>query len=524
MVVAGFFILSTKEYEELSTNATASLLFFSNKYYALHSSYFDSSSENNFFLHTWSLSVEWQFYLIFPIVIIIIRKLKTPLFPALVFCWIVSFITMLMLSGHNQTEVFYSLSTRAWEMISGGLVYAHSSTKVSAKNRPALSYIGILLIIVSIFTINNNDLWPGANTLIPVFGAVIFIIANNQNSTIIRNSIFQFIGTISYSWYLWHWPVIVTMRYYNLNNNVLNTTLGIAVSLLFALISYYLIETKFKHRSKTQSNFIISISLVSACVFVAFTNGMSFRFNGDMNDIASYRFNNKNWRPDSCFLNPNQDYKQFDKCPDKMTNDSVVIWGDSHAAQLMPGLHVNNKNTKFTQRTSSLCGPLPGAENNQRPFCKNINSYVLNEIISTKPKLVILAAFWSQYPFEKYLTETLKTLQDSGVHTVVIGPFPFWSEQLPKEIEINGLHPQRTLPIELLESKKHLFENEIKLKSIISHNDNAKFISALSVLCNNATCKVTVGESPVRPMQWDNAHLTDSGSQWFINKIKDKLN
>ena len=79
MVVAGFFILSTKEYEELSTNATASLLFFSNKYYALHSSYFDSSSENNFFLHTWSLSVEWQFYLIFPIVIIIIRKLKNPI-------------------------------------------------------------------------------------------------------------------------------------------------------------------------------------------------------------------------------------------------------------------------------------------------------------------------------------------------------------------------------------------------------------------------------------------------------------
>lgn len=524
MIVVGFFILSTKEYEELSINSATSLLFLSNKYYALHSSYFDSSSESNFFLHTWSLSVEWQFYILFPLFIIFIKKIKLPLTPALFFCWGCSFITMGLMSNHNQTDVFYSLSTRAWEMISGGLVYTHGASSVNTKKRPVLSYIGILLIVISIFTIDSKDLWPGTYTLLPVFGAVIFIMSNNQNSMLIRNGAFQFIGAISYSWYLWHWPVIVLMRYYNITFNAFNIVAGIITSMLLALMSYHFIETPFKSKNKTLSNFFTSLSLVSACTFVFFTNGVNFRFNGDINDISSFRFNNKNWRPDTCFLNPNQDYSQFNKCPDKMTSDSIVVWGDSHAAHLMPGLKINFESSNFTQRTSSLCGPLIDAENNQRPFCKDINTHVLNEIVRVKPKLVILAAFWSQYPFEKYLAETLRKLHSSGIRTVVIGPVPFWHEPLPKEIEMYGLNAQRTLPIELLQSNKHLFENDAKLKSIISHSDQTKFISALSTLCNHTTCKATVGESPVRPMQWDNAHLTEPGSKWFINKIKNELN
>jgi peptidoglycan/LPS O-acetylase OafA/YrhL len=523
LMILGLFILSTSEYEILSKNATASLLFYSNKYYATHSSYFDSSSESNFLLHTWSLSVEWQFYLLFPIIVILIKKVRLPLLPSLVFLWIISFVAMVLLSKHNQTDVFYSFSTRAWEMISGGFVYAYGASKAQDKKRPALAYFGITLIIISILALNSKDLWPGAYTLLPVIGAAIFIIANNQESRLIRNRTLQFIGKISYSWYLWHWPVIVLMRYYNVSFNIVNTLLGIATSLCFALISFYLIETPFKNRSKIRANFIWSLSLVTACVFVSLNHGMSFRFNGEMKDIVNYRFNNKNWRPGTCFLNPDQDYKQFEKCPDKMTSNSVVVWGDSHAAHLMPGLHINFEGVNFTQRTSSLCGPLLGAENSQRPFCKNINTNVLNEIISAKPRLVVLSAFWSQYPFEKYLADTLKVLHDSGIRTIVIGPFPFWQEPLPKEIEKNGLNAQRTLPVELLESKKHLFENEMKLKEIISQSGNAKFISALNTLCNHATCNVTVGDSPVKPMQWDNAHLTDSGSVWFINKIKNEL-
>lgn len=524
LMIVGLFVLSTNEYEVLSKNAIASLLFYSNKYYAIHSSYFDSTSESNFLLHTWSLSVEWQFYLLFPIIVIAIKKAKLPISPSLGFLWVISFITMLLLENHNKTDVFYSLSTRAWEMISGGFVYILGASKANKTNRPSLSYLGITLILISIFTIDSKNSWPNFNALLPVLGAAIFITANNQNSKLTTNSILQFIGKISYSWYLWHWPVIVLMRYYNIQFNLLNILIGIALSVSLSLLSFSLIETPLKKRNKVFCKFIFSLSLATACFFVAFTNGMIFRFNGDMKEIASYRFNNKNWRPDTCFLNPSQDYSQFEKCPDKMTTDSVVVWGDSHAAHLMPGLHVNYEDINFTQRTSSLCGPLLGAENNQRPFCKSINTHVLKEIISIKPKLVILSAFWSQYPFETHLAHTLKVLHDSGVRTIVIGPFPFWHEPLPKEIEINGLNTQRTLPVELLESKKHLFENDRKIKEITSQSENSRFISALSILCNHATCKATVGESPVRPMQWDNAHMTDSGSKWFVRKIKDDLN
>ncbi|QJT79339.1 acyltransferase family protein [Kosakonia sp. MUSA4] len=519
MMIAGFFILSTKEYEELNINAIASLLFFSNKYYALHSSYFDTSSENNFFLHTWSLSVEWQFYLLYPIIILLINKIKIPIKIALLTLFIISFTSVAFNLFRNNENLFYSLSARAWEMVSGGLIYVFSGHHGKLKSRPFLTIIGTLLVIYSIYNIDNTNSWPNIYTALPVAGAAIIIASNNQNSRFIRNKILQYIGSVSYSWYLWHWPVIVLMRHYNITFCFMNIAFGILISFIIANLSYHLVETPLRQKQKVKTDLIAGISIVVLCLFSFYTNGMAFRLKGDVNDIVSFRFNNEKWRPDTCFLNPTQDYSDFLKCNDKITHESIVVWGDSHAAQLMPGLMLSLKGENIAQRTSSLCGPLLNAENNQRPHCKNINTHVFNEILLSKPKLVIMAAFWSQYPFKDYLSSTLKELSKSGIRTLVIGPFPFWHEPLPKEIEIHGLNAQKTLPVALFESKKQVRDNDQKIKSIVEHDENAKYISALEVLCNTSACKATIGESPVIPMQWDNAHLTNQGSEWFINQI-----
>lgn len=526
LLIFGYFSLSTSEFELLARNAAASLLFYSNNYYAAHSSYFDPSSDLNFLLHTWSLSVEWQFYLIYPLIVLAIKKFRLPVSLSILTLFCLSLLYVAFGVSGTKEELFYLLPTRAWEMLAGALVYIISSrgaitnvTHLSKLNIP-----GLLLILFSLFTADGSQAWPGLATLIPVAGAALVILANNQNTYLIKNRAAQFIGTISYSWYLWHWPVIVVMRYYRVEMNAINIGAGIAVSFILAVMSYYIIEMPFRKRNWLRTDFISAIVITTCAFVVVQTHGATFRFKGDMNDIITYRFNNKEWRPDTCFLNPRQDYSAFSKCQDKMTSDSIVIWGDSHAAQLMPGFRSVFKNENLTQRTSSLCAPLYGAENIQRPFCKDINKNITAELLHVKPKLVVLAAFWSQYPFKDYLADTLDMLNVVGIRTVVIGPFPYWRDHEPKLIEENGLNQQGTLPISLFYSPMNVQGNDKLIEKIVNSSANPSYISAIGILCSKATCKATVGKNPVTPMQWDNAHLTSSGSKWFINKIKDDLN
>lgn len=525
LLIFGYFSLSTSEFELLARNATASLLFYSNNYYAAHSSYFDPSSDLNFLLHTWSLSVEWQFYLIYPLIVLAIKKCRLPVSLSILALFCLSLVYVALGLSGTKEDLFYLLPTRAWEMLAGALVYIISSRGVLTNFRhlSKLNIPGLLLILFSLFTAEGSQAWPGLATLIPVAGAALVIVANNQNAYLIKNKAAQFIGTISYSWYLWHWPVIVVMRYYRVEMDAINIGAGIVVSFILAVLSYYLIEMPLRKRNWLRTDFVSAI-VITACAFVVVqTHGATFRFKGDMNDVITYRFNNKEWRPDTCFLNPQQDYSAFSKCQDKMTSESIVIWGDSHAAQLMPGFRSVLKNENLTQRTSSLCGPLYGAENNQRPFCKDINKNITAELLRVKPKLVVLAAFWSQYPFKGYLADTLKMLNSAGIRTVVIGPFPFWHDPLPKVIEANGLNPQGTLPVALFDSSKNVLGNDKLIEKIVSASSNSAYISAIDTLCSKATCKVTVGKKPVVPMQWDNAHLTTSGSKWFVKNISDRF-
>lgn len=525
LLIFGYFSLSTSEFELLARNATASLLFYSNNYYAAHSSYFDPSSDLNFLLHTWSLSVEWQFYLIYPLIVLAIKKCRLPVSLSILALFCLSLVYVALGLSGTKEDLFYLLPTRAWEMLAGALVYILSSRGVltNFKHLSKLNILGLLLILFSLFTAEGSQAWPGLATLIPVAGAALVIVANNQNAYLIKNKAAQFIGTISYSWYLWHWPVIVVMRYYRVEMDAINIGAGIAVSFILAVISYYLIEMPFRKRHWLRTDFVSAI-VITACAFmVVQTHGATFRFKGDMNDVITYRFNNKEWRPDTCFLNPQQDYSVFSKCKDKMTSESIVIWGDSHAAQLMPGFRSVLKNENLTQRTSSLCGPLYGAENNKRPFCKETNKKIIDELLRVKPKLVVLSALWSQYPFKDYLADTLNMLNSAGIRTVVIGPFPFWHDHLPKVIEANGLNPQGTLPVALFDSSRKVLGDDKIIEKIVSASANSTYISAIDILCNKVACKVTVGKKPVIPMQWDNAHLTYPGSMWFVNHITNVL-
>ncbi|WP_347252896.1 acyltransferase family protein [Leminorella grimontii] len=526
VLIFGYFTLSTNEFELLAKNAISSLLFYSNNYYAAHSSYFDPSSEFNFLLHTWSLSVEWQFYITYPIIILAAKKTRIPVWTILSVLFTISLCLAITKATGTREDIFYLLPTRAWEMLTGGLVYILSvrcNTPDWMKNRDGY---GIAIIMVGVITLNGNDYWPSYATFIPVLGTVIVLLANKQNSVFTSNKVAQWVGKVSYSVYLWHWPIVVIMKYYDIKFNALSISFGLIVSFLLGGISFRFIENTLRSRDKIKLNIIIFLSISVLAVLVSTTKGMSFRFSDTLKLVVEYRMDHSSWRPDTCFLNPEQNYSVFSQCPDKMSDKSFVVWGDSHAAHLMPGLRkVFGEKLDITQRTASLCAPLIGNHHPFRPHCKDINDRISQEIYSKKPHTVMLSALWADSPssVRKYLPNTIKFLKKSGVKRIIlVGPVPFWKKTLIDTLEETGINNSGTISWEMTDSERNL-KIDNQYLSDLAKQEEIVFISSLDTLCVNNYCKAIVGHDTSYPVQYDNSHMTPEGSIWFFNELANSL-
>ncbi|EOT8832004.1 acyltransferase family protein [Escherichia fergusonii] len=525
LMIFGLFALSTNEFEILSKNAISSLLFYSNNYYAIHSSYFDPSSEFNFLLHTWSLSAEWQFYIIYPLLVIAIKKLRLPVGIILSVIFAISLAITLMRVTGTREDIFYLLPTRAWEMLAGGLVYMASVRyKLPEWLRHCDGY-GIALIVVAVVMLKSNGYWPSYSTLAPVIGTIIIILSNDQSSILTSNKISQWAGKVSYSVYLWHWPIVVAMKYYGIEFSAINIFLGVTASFIFGDVSYKVIENTLRKREKLKLNLSIFLTVLSLCFFVMLTKGVSFRFSDTLKQVVEYRMDNTSWRPDICFLNPEQDYSSFSKCPDTMTEKSFVVWGDSHSAHLIPGLRsVFGSKLNITQRTASLCPPLIGLDmGGVRPHCRKINDTVSKEIADAKPNTVLLSAIWPVYPMRNYLPDTIKFLKDNGVkNIIVVGPFPIWKKTMIDTIEEIGINAGRTVPWDMTDETRNLRDNDKYLRNL-SKDNKFTYVSPLDAMCTDSYCKAIVGHKTAYPIQYDNAHLTPEGAKWFIGKVENQI-
>ncbi|MEF4092756.1 acyltransferase family protein [Escherichia coli] len=432
-------------------------------------------------------------------------------------------ITFMRVTGSRE-DIFYLLPTRAWEMLAGGLVYMASVRyKLPEWSRHCDGY-GIALIVVAVVMLHSNGYWPSYSTLAPVIGAIIIILSNDQSSILTSNKISQWAGKISYSVYLWHWPIIVVMKYYDIQFSALNIFLGVITSFILGDISYKVIENPLRKREKFKLNLSIFLTVLAICFFVMLTRGFSFRFSDTLKQIVEYRMDNTPWRPDTCFLNPEQDYSSFSKCHDTMTEKSFVVWGDSHSAHLIPGLRsVFGDKINITQRTASLCPPLIGPDIGGRPHCREINNKVSKEIANAKPNTVLLSAIWSVYPMRNYLPDTIKFLKDNGVkNIIVIGPFPVWKKTMIDTIEEIGINAGGTITWDMIDGTRNLRGNDKYLQNL-SKKKKFTYISPLEAMCTDSYCKAIVEHKTAYPIQYDNAHLTPEGAKWFIGKVENQI-
>lgn len=268
LLAGGWFFLIPSDYKVLGKHAASSIGFLSNMVYWWENGYFDAASREKWLLHTWSLSVEWQFYMVYPLIIIAARKLLG--FNAtrilLVALAAGSFALCLYASTHYPNTAFYTLPARAWEMIVGGLVYLFP-VQMKNSHKQLASAIGLIAIAASISYFTAADVWPGWLALVPVLGTALIICAAHQSSIITNNKILAWFGEASYSIYLWHWPIVVLISYYGLDSDVTVISAGVAASIFLGFASLYLVE-KPSQKLKTPNSKLIHLACYAALVFV----------------------------------------------------------------------------------------------------------------------------------------------------------------------------------------------------------------------------------------------------------------
>lgn len=241
LLVFGWFYLTPMEYRALGKHAASSIGFLSNIIYWTEAGYFDAASHEKWLLHTWTLSVEWQFYIIYPLILVAMRKflsIKT-MKSTLIVGTLLGFIFSVIATYKLPNASYYLLPMRAWEMMIGGVAYLYPFI-LQENRKKLLERIGLTLVVGSYFLISAENAWPGYLALFPVVGAFLIIQAQRNDSIITNNIIFQKIGTWSYSIYLWHWPLVVIIYTFALPEYYIY--LGLVLSILLGFLSYKYVE------------------------------------------------------------------------------------------------------------------------------------------------------------------------------------------------------------------------------------------------------------------------------------------
>lgn len=454
VMIAGWFALLSADYTTLGRHVIATLLFVSNIVFAHESGYFDAAPFDKWLLHSWSLSVEWQFYILYPVgVLLAFFCLNKKMVKSLIVATcITSFAAAVYTTSNWPTQAFYLLPTRAWEMLAGAIVFLYP-IKFSEVKMKVLQIVGLLGILVACLSFDHTSAWPSYRAAVPVVGTMLVIWAQRTESLLTSNQISSFLGKISYSVYLWHWPIVVAINYYDVANSGAWCAFGIVIAVLAGWVSFSVIESgKWKSVKATAIFDRESLRLFVPpvlVIFVAFgiyhTGGVpgSVRaINGSERGqfVAAYRLLHETglgsaYRQACDFYDWNTKHAKSSidpSCTAAGGKGATMLWGDSHAQALSFGLKRLLGNAHLSQVATSACPPgLSGKtkwalDNN----CAESNRFALSEIARLRPETVILAQ--RNFHVETDWEALSKVLHRLGVVNVyLMGPAPEWNPELP---------------------------------------------------------------------------------------------
>ncbi|RMD62603.1 MAG: acyltransferase [Alphaproteobacteria bacterium] len=400
--------------KDLAQTLVAVSLFTSNNLFSETGGYFSEASEYNPLLHTWSLAVEEQYYIVFPAFFVLLWSFGTRRFVVIVSTVVVlSFALAEWKWRTAAAESFYLTATRIWELLAGTL------TAIYLKDRPpqkkgaeVLAALGIGLILYSVFSFDSTTPFPSVYTLVPTAGTVLtiaFATPDTVSGRILSTPVFVVIGLISYSAYLWHQPLFAFARIRSLNAPDETTFAALAIaSLVLGYLSWRFVERPFRNRTKLSRTQIFTFAAVGSTAYIALglvgylSNGLEGRLSAKVLELHNYRYG-INAQLARCDSKKGGYIKPEDACilgnPDKV---DTALLGDSHALALAGeiGRAMEKRGQGVRLLTYSRCVPIRGlyrVDQGRSDPCPGYNEDVF-EFLRTSPiKTLIIASRWMWY-------------------------------------------------------------------------------------------------------------------------------
>jgi peptidoglycan/LPS O-acetylase OafA/YrhL len=525
----GWFTLLPRDFKLLGDNIVGGAAFFANLLQLQGQDYFAPDASTNPLLHLWSLGIEEQFYIFWPLLLILLNghRLRFAIISTIA---IASLAANILIVSNHQAIAFYSPVTRAWELLAGALLVSPNADGTACFRNISddiKAVAGLLLIGFAIGLLDQTSKYPGWSALMPVSGAALLIDARGSiaNRRFLSHPIMIFIGLVSYPLYLWHWPLLSYLGILRGGvPNFLEKDIAVAFAFVLACGTYFFVERPLQRRR----NIVIGLAMAMMSIGLIglgtiLTSGLSFRFPPDISDIASLPARENSGFRAECFLESGgvlADRRA--RCVESGPGPLIFVWGDSTAAALYPGLKKAQQRHSFriAQFTAPSCPPIVGGIAYDAQ-CAALNADTLDTIMAIHPDILLLHAMWDETTDLTALRETIFRLRRAGVRRIVIvGPVPRWKRTLPFTL-VNSYRLQHRLLDRIAggvsgAGTDGMMEN-------FSKGERVEYVSAWKRFCNSDGCLTRVGQSARDVVIWDQAHLSEKGSEFLGDAIVSSL-
>ena len=540
-----FHYLLTSERTEFFRSVASVVTFTSNVFFWLQTGYFDHAAVEKPLLHTWSLAVEEQFYLALPAMLWgLVRAMRGRRFALPVALGVLSlasfaFSIWLMKSGRPASAFFLS-PPRAWEFLIGGVVAMEGFPVLRhALARQIARGAALVLLAIPIFGLRQGPGFPGFDALTPCIGAAMFIWSGIGEPTLPRGAlsplgIAQFFGKISYSLYLWHWPLFTFARF-SKNGLVLDAADRLTLFVLTVGISYLswrYVEQPFRDRrlAPTRRSAFALAGVSSVCLLAAGVLGFTIHSAPSEADRAALKLEAYDsyaqaplYRTGTCFGPANGVFGET--CLALAAGKTNwLLWGDSFAAHYNHGLRqaTDPDVVNLLQATQPACMPTLNAPTQGLPSCRDFAAQMETFFGKRKPDLVIISADWLEYGrssrFDGMIADikrTIAALNGRGIAVALLGPSVQFRSRLPSMLLRAHLRQIEPRPEDFI--WPDIFSFDERMRAALPDSTKFSFVSIVAAVCPARQCPITVGEGI--PLSFDHAHLTAEGSAYVMSKV-----
>jgi len=566
--IAAYIFMPANLLKGYSQSLVSVTTFSSNVFFYMTSGYFSQTSVEKPLLHTWSLAVEEQYYLFFPVMIVLIGLLgERWLVPSILLMATLSFIFAQLLLSRNAVDAnYYLIFSRAWELFFGSIIAFISLRKLHAvrSRMELLSIFGLAMITYSVVSFDDKIPYPGFYTLVPVLGTCLIIVFADSKSfvgRILSHKILVFVGLISYSLYLWHHPLFAFLRLKSIGEpSAYLFTVAVSSTFILAFLTWKYVERPFRDKVRVTKASIFQSTVASIAIFFSvglighFYKGFESRF-----DMPSYtdsiKFSPKRKECHSeveKYLRPSEACKYFGE------HITWASFGDSHTVEPAYALakRLESYNEGLVHLSFSACPPSLLFEV-KLPGCTKWIKESLNYLVNTKTVKNILLGFrysaylygdqLNLYPslpdinpgihfsnvsrqldaeeareiYWKSFESIVSTLIEAGKNIYIIYPIP----ELPVDINkavmpFSVLGKTTMLDLDSTTSARYyLSRNEFIIRKLdsLSYSENLHAIKPFEIICNEEFCPAVKGGNA---LYFDDNHLSVAGSMLITSGIK----